>query len=113
MQNILKLILAINIVNTGSKANLKQILDKFYFHVTVHRRHSEGKEPTRCDKVVGSLPSLNIRHLNGGILLKNNKHHVKDWFMILEPRIQKIMFTAAPLRVVYCATLEGNKITSV
>jgi hypothetical protein len=23
----------------------------FDVHVTVHRRHSEGKEPTRCDKV--------------------------------------------------------------
>jgi hypothetical protein len=26
-------------------------LKKFDVHVTVHRRHSEGKEPTRCDKV--------------------------------------------------------------
>jgi hypothetical protein len=27
----------------------------FDVHVTVHRRHSEGKEPTRCDKVQCSI----------------------------------------------------------
>jgi hypothetical protein len=35
-------------IKTGSERNN---LRKFDVHVSVHHRHSEGKEPTRCDKV--------------------------------------------------------------
>jgi hypothetical protein len=47
----------------------------FDVHVTVHRRHSEGKEPTKCDKVGGFYflnmfrapiyPSSGVQLVNG------------------------------------------------
>jgi hypothetical protein len=34
----------------------------FDVHVPVHRRHSEGKEPTRCDKVSSFIASTCFGH---------------------------------------------------
>jgi hypothetical protein len=35
---------------------------RFDVHVTVHRRHSEGKEPTRCDRVCSFIASTCFGH---------------------------------------------------
>jgi hypothetical protein len=38
------------------------LTEKFDVHVTVHSRHSEGKEPTRCDKVCSFIASTCFGH---------------------------------------------------
>jgi hypothetical protein len=38
---------------------------KFEIHVTVHRRHSEGKEPTRWDKICSFYSFLLPQHVWG------------------------------------------------
>jgi hypothetical protein len=59
----------------------------FGVHVTVHRRHKEGKEPTRCEKVCSFIASTCFGHKTcpSSAVQKLKQSHYSPWQSLSVP----------------------------